>query len=529
MVRGQILEVPSLPGGPPSAFDHATNLWPDMVCYFGPSVVHTLTVYENSLRSIEQAMWRLVAARKPEVLGLDEVLTDNQRRLLQQPPMYITSYLAHIRTNLFELGLIDDNLFEFVYGLTPHPKYKLRLRALLEQSELNNRWHDTTKFVVGKLKRVEDAKPGKRPRQVIDMGVPASLRSGGLVKEVKHGMTPYHYRGLDLYFVSKPDYSVLKGVFELLVSPPHAGVFVFFSDDSCYSYRHGGRVIMGNCDITSCDGSNTIHLFNLLIHCVPPNFRESIEQSIAMLKRGIKYKKSWRLGLKKSIIATPTRHVLYSGSTLTTVSNNLANACIALHAWERDGSFANLSSRAQECGYLLTLQEAPSPEQLQFLKCSPSLLEDGSIEPQLNFGVILRAIGRRKRYFLHKKLGWYRSGVNVNCGVVASMRHAGDNPLTLLLRKKYPGGRTVTTDTALDKLTNLSRLPRPFVHADAAFKRYTNDSLMVSGFLECLGCANVGVAFDHPLGRRIMSLDYGVDYTNVRRQPAVPGTSVDFL
>ena len=92
---------------------------------------------------------------------------------------------------------------------------------------------------------------------------------------------------------------------------------------------------------------------------------------------------------------------MYSGSTLTTVINNLANLLVAsclVRAPCPDGPAAHqtLCDTVAECGYLITLAEAHKPQDLQFLKNSPAYDIHGELQPLLNLGVLLRASGKAK-------------------------------------------------------------------------------------------------------------------------------------
>jgi hypothetical protein len=179
----------------------------------------------------------------------------------------------------------------------------------------------------------------------------------------------------------------MKEVFDNLISPPEDVYFVYFSDDSCISFRDAGRVRTFNVDISKCDASHR-HIFSLLYHYLPPELHDDVRQLIQQLELPMKV----QLG-KRSVVLKCETPVLYSGSTLTTILNNLAEICFMIELVKTHGPpEERIETAFRNAGYQATAEECNLIEDIQFLKHSPVLV-DGVYVPVLNPGVFLRASG----------------------------------------------------------------------------------------------------------------------------------------
>jgi hypothetical protein len=199
----------------------------------------------------------------------------------------------------------------------------------------------------------------------------------------------------------------LQDVFNNLLNPPGRFYMAYFSDDSCFSIRHRRKVYYYNLDISKCDSSHGPEVFNALLLITPPHLREHVQVLIDQCRLDIViHSKTDR---RHKIVGGFEHPTLYSGSTLTTLINNLANTVVGLCLSRvqledrdyEDHELANIFTQAIESsGYIVTgfsdKEKCRKPEDLQFLKYSPVLDIEGNYRPVLNLGVLLRASGTCK-------------------------------------------------------------------------------------------------------------------------------------
>lgn len=247
------------------------------------------------------------------------------------------------------------------------------------------------------MKKDEIAKPGKYPRMIGDLGVAASLQAFTLVAMLKHAMAdhPYELDNATIEFCISPNPEKLRHIFAKLINPPKTYYFVYFSDDASFAARHNGRVYVYNLDISSCDASHTSSVFNLLTVLTPDPHKSEMERLVAQCKLPIiVHNVDDRTQFVK---LKPKSHRLYSGSTITTFVNNVANILIALMVI-KDEAYqpASIVRAAMKAGYVVTVQACQQIEDIQFLKHSPVIDSQGILRAMLNLGVLLRSTGQCK-------------------------------------------------------------------------------------------------------------------------------------
>jgi hypothetical protein len=237
-----------------------------------------------------------------------------------------------------------------------------------------------------------------------DLRVPASLEGFMVTKYLKQAMQrDVELPGGTLHFCATPDHDALTDVFTNLLDPKKRVYMSLFSDDSCVSIRHdNGDVTTYNMDISSCDASHTGLLFWAVGQITSGLARENIARLVKQLQTKIRIydlsrpqrgsRKRYAEFAKKD--GSPT---LYSGSTLTTVINNLANILIG-HSIIMSGAStsAQIIAAAAAVGYIVTLEKCEIPEDIQFLKHSPVRDIHGVLRPLLNIGVLFRTMGTAK-------------------------------------------------------------------------------------------------------------------------------------
>lgn len=362
---------------------------------YGPAVAHDGVTYCKCNHCESLALRRLTAVR---VDYGTEYYLQWQQKLFHERPDVNDFFQRVARQYAPHFNDYTDAIYEaHVHHADPHAKKKLRIQAwdaLCDNSLAGRLW---LRSVTYKLKRIEIAKPGKYGRMIGDLGVAASLQGFRLTNALKIAQDSevIHFDGGYARFIKSPDIQALQEAFDDLISPPGRFVFVFFSDDACYSYRDAtGQVHMYNLDISSCDASHGPSIFDRLLSLVPEGQpRADMQVLVDQCKLPIKLNDCGNH--KRKVLLQPVHPRLYSGSTITTSINNVANlsiiAAIRLHP-DLDPVQA-----AVKAGYIITMDKCSTPEGLQFLKHSPIKRADGSgYAPLLNLGVLLRLSGTCK-------------------------------------------------------------------------------------------------------------------------------------
>ena len=360
---------------------------------------HSGIIYEESNCNVKIAMRRLFRCPGGSLATAKE-LSDNQ-----------AGYIAGNLSFLTQLQKLYDPVMSNFRGFIveaadhyndPHKKRVPREQAWKELFEKGTITDDLwLEYTIYKMKKGEIGKFGKEPRMIGDLKVPASLEGFMVTKYLKKAMQEdVLVDDGRIHFCSKPDHSELTTVFNNLMSPSSRVYMALFSDDSCVSVREkDGSVSTYNMDIVSCDASHTGMLFWALAQITTGLSKENIIRLIGQLSTDIRVydlsrpqrgmDKRYALFRRKD--GSPT---LYSGSTLTTSVNNLANILIG-HSiiTSKANSSDEIIAAARAVGYLVTLERCEMPEDIQFLKHSPVLDTTGVYRPVLNIGVLFRSMG----------------------------------------------------------------------------------------------------------------------------------------
>jgi len=318
----------------------------------------------------------------------------------------IVELVSYLYCNSGILNDYEDSFEEAIaHHADAHPKRELRIRAYAElcTDGLINKCKDPwLRGIRAKVKREEVAKPGtiKKPgipRLIMDLGVSASLRGFRLTELMKQAMyaCPIEVGGGVIKFCKSPNLHDLHDIFHQLISPAGRFFFLYFSDDSCLAIRIRGEVLRYNLDISKCDASHGPPIFRVLRRLFPEWCREDLD--ILVEQCNAPFVIQDLIDRKNRVILKPEQEHLYSGSTLTTVTNNVACILLGLALSkipEADWSKATIEEAAASVGYVLT---GTSPveriEDLQFLKHSPIRDDCGVYRPLLNLGPFLRASG----------------------------------------------------------------------------------------------------------------------------------------
>ena len=367
---------------------------------FGPCFDHTGVIYCNCNHCFRLGSRRLLAAIKNNPL-LALVLQRNQTEFVASHWEAFKRYKEEILSTWPDIA--DYRTNARLHHDDPHQKRLLRILAwkegALDGTAETETWlrNDQLEY---KMKKGEVAKNGKKPRGIGDLGVLASLMGFYFTKCLKNSTAKaeFEHRGVQFVFCPKPSTTALRDVFENLYTPERRGYFVCFSDDACLALRlPNGGFFRANLDISSCDSSHTNAIFALFRYLSPD--KECADGLLRQCRAPFSIRSIDENGKKgrEKCVFRPKKHMLYSGSTITTVLNVYANFLIFLAIAELPPALATpqlMKRAAARAGYIITVDEAKRFEHIQFLKHSPALDTRGRWQPLLNFGVLLRSSGR---------------------------------------------------------------------------------------------------------------------------------------
>jgi hypothetical protein len=358
---------------------------------------HNGVAYARCDENMSRAFTRITSSRKPEFPGLCDWLAANQQRTLGDPRYTFASHLAHMYESEFDdyLGFEEEAL---IHHADPHAKRPVRIYGWNELTIAGDQFAgcyvdvDTISF------KYELAKMGKYPRAYCNLGIQSSLRGAWLLGQMKAAQSrnPVWIHEGVMEFVKTPNVPELRHAFQELINPSGRYYAAVFSDDSCLSIRHEGKVYRFNLDISGCDASHRPALFQRFRETFPPHLMCEVD---ALYEQCMKpcFLPSYA-DPKNYVLLLPLIPFLPSGSVLTTAMNTFAVFCAIEQIMCRpfsDGPVqaTEIQNRAAEAGYYLTVEQCDDWHELQFLKHSPVYDVDGNIQPILNPGVIIRMFG----------------------------------------------------------------------------------------------------------------------------------------
>lgn len=373
--------------------------------FFGPTFLHNGEIYANNEHNIRLALRRL--------LGTCGKTARETHNMMRNQAAYIArnrKFLELLRENHTVYFADYEGAFEeaLKHHADPHDKRELRIKAWADLTETGRchsaLWMVRGIYVTGKLKKNEYAKPGKKPRLIIDFGPAASLqgfRTAHFYKKAQ-AQAKCIIEGTELQFIAKPTPSLLQSAMHKLISPPHRGYFCYFSDDACFSTRTSdGKIWRANVDISGCDRSHQESLFAGLLQATPTRALDDMKNLVKQNQMDLRIRDP--TDRKKYIQFKLLRPVLMSGSTITTVVNNFANTLIghSLATKTFTGStheeFSQfIKDAAFDVGYKVTVDQVRKIEDIQFLKHSPCKDTREIYRPVLNAGVLYRSSGQCK-------------------------------------------------------------------------------------------------------------------------------------
>lgn len=489
---------------------------------FGYAVPHNGRIYCACNECTSLAIRRLTGVRKPDTPGLHEQLFTNQKELIEDDQF--KPFKERLKEKYFKhLSPVFDPVHEAIeHHADPHQKRELRIQAfkdLVNKGWLGDPDHIWLRKSIWKMKRLEWAKHGKKPRMIVDLGTPASLLGFIAMERLKQAQSQedLEINGGILHFCKSPDPFEMQRIFQELYSPSKRFYFVYFSDDACLAIRDGDRILRYNLDISSCDASHSPALFTLLRDIFPTNSQPLVDRLIQQCQSRLCIRATQDRNMK--VILQPTRPMLYSGSTITTAINNLANILIAFKISQLTAfTPSDIEKAAAAAGYIVTGTEPLEHfEDLQFLKHSPVFDKFDNIHPLLNLGVLLRASGtthgdlpghgpfqaRADAYQAALLNGMYpRATFQLIRNMKATVSHAKPSKLNsgdvLSLAHKV-----VDSDYPVFEPT-----------ARSLYLRYRLDDGEISALERGFGSAGYACFFNHSSASKILEKDYGLKCTD---------------
>lgn len=465
---------------------------------------------------------RMIALRAPEREGYSVLLALNQKKAMRTLRTRIGLFKRHFETHMHR------DSYEVAYPRwlhQPHAKRKLRERTAEEVKRVGHNDGDDNKPVQYKAKNGEILGPSKK-RGIGDLGVLRTDATAYIMDSIKQAWdVPFVIRNAHIEFVKSADKLRLSEVFERLLEPGfNKFVFVYHSDDSCVGARCKDGTVNFNGDIKACDGSHRTVIFDALekflsvTHGLPNIHADALSRAFKYLrsKLVLRYHKD----PKQKVIYEFLTMRLYSGSTITTIINNFANLCIALEL-ERlvpnpnevtmeEFKLAYVTA-GENVGYILKQFTCSRPEQIQFLKHSPTYV-GGKVVPWMNLGTYIRGFGTFDGDIPHRRRMYRQAATAFVSGVVRSRlnwgNHAFNDAFHHLIVEDQNYKPRITRVFEADREKSLGeagvRVP-----LEALARRYGCEPTELEELCHHISRATLGDVVSLPLVSRIYDMDYG--------------------
>lgn len=479
----------------------------------GYRVLHNGLIYGKSNHNLAFGIRRLLGVRFPLEPGVHEQLFDQQRAFLRTAVVldFIEAKSRFLRRRWPQTGFPIEELL--VYKGMKHPKRELRLLAVAEMacqgqldSEVKNRTIDF------KLKLHEEAKFGKWPRNIADMGVQASLR--GFIPtqcyKIAEDSEVFVHDECGYLFVKSPDRDALRKAFRLVVEHPFRTFFLYFSDDGVFSANTPEGKHIYNVDIKSCESSHTSELFAALANVVPLCWQDRFRE----LNRQLLWKFKLRdaTNKKPAVVIKPLVERLFSGSSLTTVINNFANCCIGFSLSQYYHRGWDVQQCANYAGIRVDVERVLKVSDIQFLKCSPCVSEEDLYDPVLNLGVLLRSVGvskgplpGRSYESLERRAHLFQSAL------LRSFFNKDRAPFIDRIRARHPEMSVVKLPPAINPFEDKLFVKCTRHFSDASYlDRYNLEGCELVSVVESLADMRPGMVAANSGFRKILMKDYGL-------------------
>lgn len=371
---------------------------------FGPHFyIPDLHLPGTGVAEHQTAIARMIEDRFPDDVGMAKMYRDKQLRVKRLHRGILHVFKRHIIVNLnvehpqvAYCNWLDDKT---------NPKYKLR-------QNVNVEWNTSgclkrRNYVEYKLKRGEALAPCKQ-RGIGDLTAEATQQTAFGVPALKAAWSNDFVADHYLFrFVGSAAFDDVQSAGVLLAEVPFGRVhFVYHSDDSCIAAYCCDGVVRMNMDISKCDNSHTTPIFEILeyLTCtgmdgVPHLHAASLRDAFSCLRLPLRMRNAAKYRESVKYVFNTMR--LYSGSSLTTIVNNLANLLIGFSIRKlvpdpskitKTAFLSAVIEGAAMVGYKVKHQVCNTTEEIQFLKHSFTYV-DGYLVPWKNLGTWLRMFG----------------------------------------------------------------------------------------------------------------------------------------
>jgi len=508
--------------------------------HFGPTFFGGFVCYaKDYVENMEKALWRITSKRVADVADdhgyCDRLRLNQARRCHMQSD---GSEWGDLKMRFFErlrslvivaITKIGKTTHECIYddSQKPHSKLKLRVQAWKELVERGIVYgYEYMRTIKGKVKCPEWAKPGKQARLIGDYSTEGSLLGGFLLELIKHCFEEWYCDGLfRMRFVFKPNYETLVEVYSKIWEV-NSFTFIYHSDDGVVSIPCLDGQFRANLDISSCDASNGIRVFETLKWFVQDTlFAPIVDKCVEQCEKTLTLCNPHN-SREKIVLDNGGEPIEFSGTVLTTALNNIAMCFIALsikyhyRLVPMSEMKELISASAEFVGYKVTIEEVKEMEELQFLKTSPYISAEGKLEVFTNLGVLLRSLGTCDGD-LPGRGDIERRAESWNASVVRGYVHTGRNIVTDALRERFNDKRIVKdwaeeTQRRLHlnyTLQQLEGFSNRVVPMWALCRRYRIDSSQLEYLVAEIARSNHGDVITCDALRAIFKTDYGISLT----------------
>lgn len=491
---------------------------------FGPFFpIKNLCVPGHGPEEYRILVGRMIALRAPEKPGFSVQLANQQVKGIRSVRHVLGLFKKHIELNIERLSYEESYpawLFE------PNAKRQLRIHVNSQVYDKGGDYEDDDKPVEFKPKNDEMLGPNKK-RGIGDLGVYRTNATAHVMGSIKVAMTnDFVYGNTTMRYVKSADKESLSAAFGKLVQPGVGKIFfVLHSDDSCVSADCSDGVIYFNGDIKSCDGSHRTIMFNTLFRLLAYTeglknvHHEALDRAFNYLKKDlvVKYNKDRSQKVKYKF----TTMRLYSGSTLTTIVNNFANYLIGIKLAllvPDPRKITGAQFRAfyvqagEEVGYILKVVDCSAPEQLQFLKHSPTLVGDTWV-PWVNLGTFVRGFGTFAGDLPHKT-GKYKEAATEFVSEVVRARenwgnHSFNDSFSHLITKTAIKTRSRTNRVLAEQSEKSIGFMQQRIGIGSLAVRYQCTELELEQLCDSISRSGLGDVIYHPVLQKIYECDYG--------------------
>jgi len=286
--------------------------------------------------------------------------------------------------------------------------------------------------------------------------------------------------------------------------------FLHHSDDGLFVLHCKDGVLIVEKDISSCDSSNSSLVFDKLEKFVPEEFKRDIHALVTQCTKCVV------IGYGPTKLKfKPNGPFEYSGTTLTTVLNNIASLCIDIYIYNKV-DFRNMTIKEAEreirtamvtCGWKCTMDFCTYFEQSSFLKTFPVMTVYGRWDAALELGVFLRSMGQTKTELPGSGDLVLRARKFMRDWALGLM-HVGRHPMVLAIEQNWSGGdQAIFNSRAMSELSKSTQEPLDPMSICLRYGIAVSDYFHTTNALSML---DIGYTYRDSVIDSIMHKDYGV-------------------